>query len=112
LRIEVLDNLQFFHGKAGENILLCCIEPNDFIGTWISENDTLIFKTNNRFVRKNEIYEYDYTNDTLTIQIIRADIFMGPLKSKYNLDMDTLRIEYDADYYPDIQKGEFEYERK
>lgn len=112
LMIEDLDNLQFFNGKSGENILLCCVEPNDFIGTWISENDTLIFKTNDRFERKNEIYEYNYTNDSLSIQIIRADIFMGPLKSKYNLDMDTLLIDYIADYYPDIQKGELKYERK
>ncbi len=112
LMIEDLDNLQFFNGKSGENILLCCVEPNDFIGTWISENDTLIFKTNDRFERKNEIYEYNYTNDSLTMQIIRADIFMGPLKSKYILDMDTLLIDYSADYYPDIQKGEFKYGRK
>ncbi len=112
LMIEDLDNLQFFNGKSGENILLCCVEPNDFIGTWFSENDTLIFKTNDRFERKNEIYDYNFTNDSLTIQIIRADIFMGPLKSKYNLDMDTLLINYSADYYPDIQKGEIKYERK
>ncbi len=112
LMIEDLDNLQFFNGKRGENILLCCVEPNDFIGTWISESDTLIFKTNNRFERKNEIYEYNYTNDSLTMQIIRADIFMGPLKSNYNLDIDTLLINYSADYYPDIQKGEIKYERK
>jgi hypothetical protein len=112
LMIEDLDNLQFFNGKSGENILLCCVEPNDFIGTWISENDTLIFKTNDRFERKNEIYEYNYTNDSLTMQIIRSDIFMGPLKSKYILDMDTLLIDYSADYYPDIQKGELKYERK
>lgn len=112
LMIEDLDKLQFFYGKSGENILLCCVEPNDFVGTWFSENDTLIFKTNDRFERKNEIYEYNYKNDSLTIQIIRADIFMGPLKSKYLLDMDTLRIDYSADYYPDIQEGELKYERK
>ena len=112
LMIEDLDNLQFFNGKSGENILLCCVEPNDFIGTWISDYDTLIFKTNDRFERNNEIYEYNYTNDSLTIQIIRADIFMGPLKSKYLMDMDTLRINYGADYYPDIQEGELKYERR
>jgi hypothetical protein len=114
LMIEDLDKLQFYHGKPGENILLCCIEPNDFIGTWVSKNDidTLIFKTNVRFGRKNEVYEYSYSNDTLIIQIIRADIFMGPLKSKYNLDMDTLWIDFSADYYPDIQKGKIEYKRK
>ena len=112
LVIEDLDKLQFFNGKTGENILLCCIESNDFIGTWISENDTLIFKTNDRFERKNEIYEYNYTYDTLTMQIIRADIFMGPLKNKYHLDMDTLIIDYSADYYPDIKKGESNYIRR
>ncbi|WOC39958.1 hypothetical protein [Polaribacter sp. HL-MS24] len=112
LMIEDLDNLQFFNGESGENILLCYVEPNDFIGTWISENDTLIFKTNDRFERRNEIYEYNYANDSLTIQIIRADIFMGPLKSKYSIDVDTLRIDYADDYYPDIKKGELNYKRK
>ena len=112
LMIEDLDNLQFFYGNSGENILLCCIEPNDFIGTWISVYDTLIFRTNDRFERNNEIYEYNYTDDSLTMQIIRADIFMGPLKSKYNLKMDTLLIYYSSVYYPDIQKGELRYERK
>jgi len=112
LMIEDLDNLQFFDGKSGENILLCCVEPNDFIGTWISKNDTLIFKTNDRFERKNEVYEYNYTKDSLTIQIIRDDIFMGPLKSKYDLDMDTLRIDYCDDYYPNIKEGEIKYVQK
>ncbi len=53
LMIEDLDNFQFFNGKSGENLLLCCIGQNDFIGYWINEeqNDTMIF-FNKRAIRK------------------------------------------------------------
>lgn len=87
--IEKLDQLQLFYGEEGENILYSIIVPNTFIGAWnwIGENVMLYFKTDDRFERRSndntEIYSYSYTSDSITIQIIKPDIFMGSITYEY-----------------------------
>ncbi len=119
LMIEDLDNLQFFNGKSGENILLCCIEPTDFIGYWINveQNDTMIFLTNERLERPhgyyNDWYDYSTTSDSLRLQYSGPDKLLVPeISFEYDFKGDTLLINYHQDYYPNITSGLKKYLKK
>ena len=112
LMIEDLDKLHFFTGKAGENMLLRGIEPNNFIGYWVNIelNDTLIFLTNIKLERPhgyyNDWYEYSYTTDSITIQYSGPDeLLLPPIKYGYDFTGDTLIINFHQTYYPKITTG-------
>lgn len=115
LMIGNLDKLWFFRGEEGENYLRKDIEPNKFIGTWVSESatDTLYFKTNSGLERLNNgeivLYEYSFTDGSLTIQIISPVFSDSPMTSTYVLEEDTLTIDYSQDYPPDIKAGTEKY---
>ena len=119
LMIENLNNLQFFNGKSGEIILLCCIEPNDFIGYWINveQNDTLIFLTNERLERPhgyyNDWYNYSITSDSIRLQYSGPDKLLVPeINFSYDFKGDTLLINYHKNYYPNIANGPKKYLKK
>lgn len=112
LRIENINNLCLVNGDTGFTAYSKKIQPNKFIGKWITIDliDTLYFLTNSRFERPrgyfNDWYEYSYTNDSLTIQYSGPDkIYVLPTTNKYDFVDDTLIINFRKNYYPNIISG-------
>jgi hypothetical protein len=112
LKIENINKLCLVYGDTGYTVYSKKIQPNDFIGKWITADliDTLCFVTNERLERPrgyfNDWYEYSFTNDSLTIQYKGPDkIYVFPITTKYSLVNDSLIINFNKDYYPNIVKG-------
>jgi hypothetical protein len=116
LIIEDLDKLYFFYGDSGENVLIKGIEPNIFVGVWVSAEDSLYFIKNDKLERPhqnyNSSYTYSFTNDSLTIQYSGPNkIYLPPVTYKYDFMGDTLVVNFNKDYYPDIKSAVIKYSR-
>ncbi len=112
ITIENIGKLCLVWGSQGQTIYSKKIQPNIFIGKWITTDftDTLYFTSNNRLERPrksfNDIYEYSFTNDYLTIQYSGPDeIYVLPVTFGYEFTNDTLCLDFATTYYPDIETG-------